>query len=1269
MRPAFTIDAQYSGLMAEDSIVWGEVASAVEVRVEAWLAGLKREGGASALLGEMSREPESFEFTRRLVELVAGTDDAFTSALGLREMAQEIPVSMPARDRLAVRAGGAVSLGLPWAVMPVARKWLRDRVSHLVLAARLPDSAEKPGRLTALTELLRRHTDVGIVPVLAPSGDAVYGPLGVRAEVERLAGLAAHPLVKHLVVDPARLAPGGTDWSADDDARAAALALAPVLEAAKQSGTTIALAPRSVRWARLVPEVMTHALADPSFDSVRFGIHLMAELPEAREQYSWLSRYAQRRLADGGAPSEVTIGLAGVAGSERIESLRSGLAVPVIEGRGEVTTQLVRLAELALHPGRAASLRPVIQTEDPRVLATVAEVATRLGSAELSSVQLRRGIVPGLAETIAEDFQEVRVLVPVVPPQEFGGALDVLLGFAAEAADPDSVVARLESSAASVTGPLGSETADAAADPAPLAQEAAWFREVLAAVPECGPVSRRTQQRAREWDPSERDSALFYRAPDEPARFDTGGLTAAVLGLTRGSSGELRLDEVSQARAIPAVSSSGFANEPATDASLQLNREWARGLARRAAEDAAAVDAENPTIALSAADLDPARAAELARAAGEAWAEHAPGVRAVRLRRAALATVAARDRLLQSLVRDTGAPVAEIDRQIGEIIDAARYSGLLAERLAAVRGATFVAEGLALVVADNSFSFAAQAEAVLSALAAGSGVMWTMPSRLAPSARALIEEWEVGGLPAGVVHVEAVVDTETGGTLARLAAEPGIDRAVVLGERRFVHDLARYRPDLRVEGRLPAPGFTLVTPSADFEAAVRDAVSSAFSGAGAGAHPGASAGLLLLGGAARSRRFRDGLADAVRQLRVGDSARPGTADPLGFDIGPLPAPPTPDGLRALTELERGEQWLVRPEQLDDAGLLWRPGVRIGVSAGSRFWRDAVGVPVIGVAHMHTLGEALALQNTGGAVAGLQSYDADEILAWLDGAEAASLFVNRPTSDARTERQPSGGWNAAAVGLAGLSGGPNRLLTLGAWSLRPGTPSATLHLRGLEPEVTLLIETMQPMLGYEEFDSLRRAALSDALAWRTSFGVLRDELELGIERNVLRYHQVPTQLRFAEGGSLAALVRVLAAALLTRSPVEVSTGEVLPVELSRLLERGGIEVSLERDGDWLERLAIAGAAAGTAQAPGPGGVIGSVSSTGMAVARIRLIGGDRARAAEWLGGLEGVSLWAEPVTMAGPVELLTLLREQSVSARAHRHGLAVPVPGLDELLEE
>src|SRR5690606_37177494 len=131
-----------------------------------------------------------------------------------------------------------------------------------------------------------------------------------------------------------------------------------------------------------------------------------------------------------------------------------------------------------------------------------------------------------------------------------------------------------------------------------------------------------------------------------------------------------------------------------------------------------------------------------------------------------------------------------------------------------------------------------------------------------------LEEWEVGGLPKGTVRVESVFAQEAGGTLARLAAEPGIDRAVVLSGRDIARDLARHRPDLRIEARLPSPGFTLVTPSADFDSAVRDIVASAF--AGAGGHPAAAGGVILLGSAARSLRFREGLADAVRQLRVGD---------------------------------------------------------------------------------------------------------------------------------------------------------------------------------------------------------------------------------------------------------------------------------------------------------------------------------------------------------------------------------------------------------------
>ena len=1256
---------------SDPASVWGDIAACAEKRASEWIAELGERGDSSPveLLEGMRRDPESFEFTRKLLDLVAGTDDAFASALGLREVAQEVPSSMPARDRLAVRAGGAASLGLPWAIMPVARRWLRDRVSSLVVAAKLPATTAAAPRAAGLADALRRCADGGAVPVVRPLGDRIHGPRAAEDEVRRLAAIAAVPVVGHLLVDPARIVPGGTDWSAESDAALVARRLRPLLESAAEHGTVVILDATSVRWARLLPDILEQALSDPALDRAHVGARLLAELPESRELYGRLSRFAQRRVAEGGAPAEVIVGFGEVAGAERIVAIESGLAVPVIEDRDEAAAQLLRLAELVLHPGRAGTLRPVIASEDPFVLAAAAELAERAGAAQLSAVQVRAGAAPGLAEVLAGTFAESRIVLPVISPRSFGGAVDTLVAFAAEAADPESAISRFETVVAEAVGETaagreraGGQSSPGEASPGsaaagrPRSLHGAFARgaEVLAraCAAAAGPAatSHRTQLRAREWDPSERDSALFYRAPDEPAQFDTGGLTAAVLGLIRGETGEFTLEAIAEPIQIPVVSESGFANEPQTDATLVANREWVRGLLARAAEDAVERDDLNQTVALSAADLDPLRAAATARETGERWGALPHSARASRLRRAALAVVAARDRLLQSLAVDTGAPPAELDGEIDDVVDAARYAGQLAEGLGKIRGASFVPDHLTLVAADESTPLATQAEAVLAALAAGSAVLWAVPQRTRSSADVLLEEWSLAGITPGAIRLEAVA---VGRTLAEVAAAPGIDRAVVLGDRDAARELARRRPDLRVEGRFQARGAILVSPSADLDAAVQDVVTSALRGAGG--DPRSAHVAILLGSVARSKRFREGLADAVRAIRVGDSARPGGADPLGFDLGPLPTPPSAAGLRALTELGRGEEWLVEPERLDEAGRLWRPGVRLGVGASSPFWEDSRGVPVIGIAHAHSLSEAISMQNAGGsgAVAGIQSHDDDEILSWLDRVSAAALSVNRPTTKARIERHPGGGWNDAAMGLPALAGGPNRLLPLGSWRPREGTRSETLHLRGLTPEIQLLIEAAQPEIAYEEFDQVRRAALADALSWRTSFGVERDTIGLGIERNVIRYLPVATHIRLAEGGAVSALVRVIVAALLVRAPITVSTGELLPATVADYLERAGIEVSLERDDDWVERLAVSG----------------PLGADGERAERVRLIGGDAVRAAEWMGGLDRTALWAEPVTMAGPVELLTLLREQAISARAHRHGLAMPAPGVDALIHE
>ena len=1231
--------------MADEQTVQrlSDVASAAAARAQAWERALgeteDRTRSHDLILGPSG---DGIEFTQRLLDLLFGGDDAFTAADGLREASREVPESFSPRDRLAVRASGAASLSLPWAVMPLAKRWLRDRVAHLVLVTRLPERPEQldrrsRGPLTSpLTSALRRWDADGATVSLAFTGDPVHGPSGAERELDRLRALASLPEVTRLVVDPARLSPGGSEWSASDDIRAATGMLQAILETCLEHDTAISIEPTSYRWALLSPEVLIRAAADARFDAVRLGIRLSAELPESHSAAERLLRWARARKHDGGTPLEIVVGDAAMAGDERVASLHSGLPVPTLGTRHEIDAQLLRLAGLLLRSGDAG-VRTVIASESPRIVAAAHEIAQANGEIEdRFAVRVRAGVAPEFARVLRADGIDVRVLLPVTVPDELSGVVGSLVALAAEAAERTQSEAPEEAVATDIERLL-----ERAEDPFP--------------------DGHRTQLRSREWHPGERDSALFYRPPDEPAEFPTAGLTAAVLGLSRSETGEITLEDFAPTRTIPVVSASGFANEPVTDATRPENREWAAALIAQAAHDAdpnvtIEVDREllrqlrreetaaangDSTDATDAQIRDAEALLDTARTAQERWAAQPPKTRALRLRRAALGAAAARDRLTHSLIGDTGAPMREVDAQVGDLVDTARYHGQLAEGLAAVRGAEFLPGGLALIVSSSTFTLAEQAEEVIAALAAGCAVLWAAPGIVQRSASVLVEEWEAAGLTDGTVRL--LPDSWN------LRLIHGVDRISVLGDRTLAEAIRRRRPDTRLDARFLTTGSLTVTPAAAGDEAIRDLARSAFTGPLSRRVHAA----ILVGRQGRSKHFRERLVDAVRALRVGDTRHAGSSDPLGFEVGPLTTPPDAAERRALTELERGEEWVLEPKQLDDDGLLWSPGIRAGVAPTSDFWRDAQRIPVLGLVRARSIGEAIALQNrlSGGSHATLHSLDADEIGPWLEKSEIASLGINRATSPVRIERQPVGGWNGAVMGMPALAGGPNRLITLGSWRARQGTRSSTLHLHGLDPEVQILIEASQEVLAYEQFDEVRRAALSDALTWRTKFGLFEDTIGLGVERNIVRYWPVPTQVRLAEGAPLAHLLRVVAAALVVRARITVSTGEVLPSAVATFLATQGIAISLERDDDWLERLSVAGATDGR----------------DLVLERVRLIGGDRVRVTEWMSGQPQLTLWAEPVTMAGPVELFSMLREQSITANAVRHGIATVVPELDDRL--
>lgn len=1245
------------------------------------------------MLDGVRHDDEGFVFLRSMLEAVMAAGDPFAAALGLRDAAAHLPETLPVRDRFAVVAGGVASLGLPWAVLPLARRWVRERVSGVVWSQHFPAQADTQNRVSALTELLQRHTAAGVHTVLSLTGDPVLGTRGITTEVSRLRWLAQQPAVQHLALDPQRVIAGMSPWSADADADAAARELRPLLDTVREHGVSITLQPRSYHGALLAPEILFRAFADPSFDAVDAGICLPAELPDSGVLADRLIRWSRARVRSGGTPLTVTVGPAGITGSEQIASLITGLAVPTLPTPTETDTQQLRLLTLLLGAAAKGDVRVVCATEDPHLLA----VAVATAQQELPdlhhafAVQLRSGTADALANAISAAHEQhpgvpVRLCLPITPDTEHTGLLDILVPLAAESSGADTALMKSAVFRETVHAEaVGSSEAAPDESRERTAHDTSRLRELTAPLTdEPFPATHRTQRREREWDPTERDSPLFYRAPHTDDTFDTGGLTAAVLGLTRGSTGHLVREPVGRVQPVPAVTRSGFANEPITDATVPENREWMRRRLRAAHELRQQWRTEG--LELPPEPLDPV--AELL-AEGEQWRELRPVDRSARVRRLALGTAAARDQFFTVCAAETGAPVSVLDAEINGAIDAARSLAPQAAGLGTVRGAEFHSDRVTLVVSDAAIPLDERAEAILAALAAGTAVLCVVDASVARSTQLLCAEWEAAGLPPGLVHLVVVgVGTAADHRIRNYAADPRVDRALVLGHRDTALQLMRSRPGLRVDGRFRTLGSVAITPSAEIGTAVRETVRSAF---GAG-HTSANTAhvLVLLGKAARSEPLLAQLEDAVRALRVGDTvaeALGNTAtDPLALTVGPLPAPPTAAMLRALTELQPGEQWLVRPEALDAEWRTWSPGVRIGVKPNSPFWADAVGVPVIGVVHARTVPEMVTLQSRlgGGSVAALFATEPSEVLPWIDGTAAARLAVGHATAPAQIERHPGGGWGDAAMGSQLLVGGPHRLLGLGSWQLREGTQSATLHLRGLSPEVQLLIETAQPELDYRTFDHVRRAALSDALAWRTTLGRHDDPIGLGVRQHLIRRRPVRTHVRQAEGAAIGDLVRVLAAALVVNAPVSVSTGEVLPRPISELLASFNIPVTIELDSAWLERMALHGPD-GAADRPvvvtEPVGVrklLGSIGSIPVShtahsdaehTRRIRLISGDRVRAAEWLTGAHHIALWADPVTMAGPIELLAFLNEQAVSVNGHQYGLVSPLAEVPAWIDE
>ena len=691
--------------------------------------------------------------------------------------------------------------------------------------------------------------------------------------------------------------------------------------------------------------------------------------------------------------------------------------------------------------------------------------------------------------------------------------------------------------------------------------------------------------------------------------------------------------------AIRAAGAPGFRNAADSDPALPANRVWAREILARI-ETSTAGDA---TIAAARVDDLATLGAIIGRVtdAAAAWGAKPAVDRGAVLLAAGRVLEARRGELIEVAASETGKIFAEADVEVSEAIDFANYYAATARELDRVSGAVFVPSRLTVVTPPWNFPLAIPAGGVLAALAAGSGVVFKPAPQARRCAAVLAEALWEAGVPRDVL---ALVDIDEGELGQRLISHPAVDRVILTGSWETAALFRSWRPDLPLLAETSGKNAMIVMPSADLDLAASDLIKSAFGHAGQKCSAASLA--ILVGPVGRSRRFARQLVDAATSLRVGPPS-----DPVS-EVGPVIEPPHGKLEWALTTLDEGERWLVEPRKLDlgpeTAGRFWTPGIRTGVHAGSRFHREEFFGPVLGVMHATSLSQAIELQNAVayGLTAGLYTQNPGDLALWLDRVEAGNLYVNRGITGAIVQRQPFGGWKRSSVGPGTKAGGPNYLVGLGSWRGSSGAQSSpTLHLRGLDSRITAVIEAAQPSLDYEAFEWLRRAALSDAIAWDREFGQVKDASHLGIERNLFRYRPITggVAVRATADASLQAILRVAIAGLRSGAGFTVSAPFGLPAPVRRALSDQGLPVFVETDEQWLERM------------------LGDESEAGPAVSRARLVGSAAAVAdihralAEALGGNPDLATYDSEVTAAGRLELLPFLHEQSITITAHRFG--------------
>ena len=832
-----------------------------------------------------------------------------------------------------------------------------------------------PAESKKLSRQIKKRAKKGIRLNINVLGEAVLGEDEANERFERVMQMMQRPEVDYVSVKLSSVASQIISLDRNGTLERVSEKLRHIYRTSIATNTFVNLDMEEFRDLRLTVDAFKLVLNEGEFKNLYAGLVLQAYLPESHEVFAELVDWSLERHKQSGGVVKIRLVKGANLAMEKAEAELHGWVAAPYQSKADVDASYSRLLDTALRSEHAKAVRIGVASHNLFHIAFALEIAKKRNVMEQLDLEMLEGMANPEALAIAKRSMRILLYAPVTRADDFASAVAYL-------------VRRLDENTA-VENYLRSSF-EIGTNPAKFNEQSDRFLASASQRHEISTKSIRHKNHKFEINDG------FENAPNaDITKLDflnkLDKEIAAVL--------KLPIEE------IPIV----------IDGKEIFDRTQIEG---NDPGDNAKVWYKYSVAKLS--DID--TAVKVAKKSVVGWNEIGGNDRAVILKKFGQIAHDEQEESIAIMSRDAGKTVSEADPEVSEAIDFANYYALSAISLDLERQSSPV--GVVVVVPPWNFPYAIPTGGICAALAAGNTVIFkSAPETVATSWHLVNQLWKAG-VPKNVLQFVSTEDNEVG---QALVSHEDVNAVILTGGYSTALLFASWKNELNLLAETSGKNSMVLSACCDIDVAVKDLVQSAFGHAG---QKCSAASLAIVDkNIYENPNFKKQLIDAVKSLKVGPGYNYSTM------VGPIIKSAESNLQRALTQLDEGEQWLLKPEQLDEAGLLWSPGVKTGVKPGSWSHLNEWFGPVLAIMVSPDLETSVNWQNATdyGLTAGIQSLDPKECEYWIENVEAGNLYVNRGVTGAIVNRQPFGGWRRSSVGATAKAGGANYVATLRNWN--------------------------------------------------------------------------------------------------------------------------------------------------------------------------------------------------------------------------------------------